>query len=47
MSGFINTALKSDSESSDSESFRFRKIGSKFDAKLMTKLKSGSENDPE
>ena len=41
MSRFINTELKSDSESSDSE-----KIEAKFDAKLMAKLeKSDSDSD--
>ena len=39
MSRFINTELKSDSEL-DSE-----KIGSKFDAELMAKSESGSDND--
>ena len=39
MSKFINTELKSDSDS-DSE-----KIGTEFDAELMAKLKSGSDND--
>ena len=43
MSRFINTELKSDSDSDlDSE-----KIGSKFDAELMAKLKSCSDNDSE
>ena len=37
---FINTELKSDSESSDSDS-------EKVDNKLMTKLKSHSDNDSE
>ena len=36
MSRFLNTELKSDSDS-DSE-----KVGSKFDLELMAKLKSGS-----
>ena len=41
MSRFINTELKSDSESSDSE-----KIEAKFDAKLMAKLeKFDSDSD--
>ena len=41
MSRLINTELKSDSESSDSES---EKIGAKLDNELMTKLeKSGSD----
>ena len=46
MSGFINTELKSDSESSDSD-LDSEKVGSKFDAELMAKLKSGSDNDSE
>ena len=46
MSRFINTELKSDSDldSSDSE-LDSEKIGSKFDAELMAKLESGSDND--
>ena len=40
MSRFINTELKSDSESSDSDS-------EKVDNKLMTKLKFHSDNDSE
>ena len=41
MSIFLNTELKSDSESSDSE-----KIGAKVDNELMTKLeKSGSDSE--
>ena len=46
MSRFINTELKSDSESSDSD-LDSEKVGSKFDAELMAKLKSGSDNDSE
>ena len=46
MSRFINTELKSDSESSDSD-LDSEKIGSKFDAELMAKLKSCSDNDSE
>ena len=43
MSRFINTELKSDSDLDlDSE-----KVGAKFDAKLMAKLESGSDNDSE
>ena len=43
MSKVINTELKSDSGSdSDSDS---EKVGTKFDAELMPKLKSGSDND--
>ena len=41
MSRFINTELKSDSDSElDSE-----KVGAKFDAELMAKLKSGSDSE--
>ena len=44
MSTFINTEFKSDLESSDSD-LESEKKGSKFDAKLMTKLeKSGSDS---
>ena len=39
MSKFINTELKSDSDS--------EKVGTKLDAKLMAKLKCGSDNDYE
>ena len=42
MSRFINTELKSDSESSDSDS---EKIGAKVDDELMTKLESGSDSE--
>ena len=43
MSRFINTKLKSDSESSDSDSER---IGAKIDKKLMAKFgKSGSDSE--
>ena len=45
MSRFINTELKSDSESSDLEPDS-EKIGTKFDAELMAKLeKSGSDSE--
>ena len=44
MPRFINTELKSDSGSSDSD-LDSEKVGSKFDAKLMAKLESGP--DPE
>ena len=45
MSRFINTELKSDSESSDSD-LDSEKVGSKFDAELMAKLeKSGSDSE--
>ena len=44
MSKFINTELKSDSESSDSD-LDSEKVGSKFDNELMTKLRSGSDSE--
>ena len=45
MSRFINTELKSDSESSDSE-LHLEKIGAKVDNELMAKLeKSGSDSE--
>ena len=45
MSRFINTELKSDSESSDSD-LDSEKIGAKVDNELMTKLeKSGSDSE--
>ena len=44
MSRFINTELKLDSDLSDSE-LDWEKIGSKFDAKLMAKLESGSDSE--
>ena len=45
MSRFINTELKSDSESSDSE-LDSEKIGAKVDNELMPKLeKSGSDSE--
>ena len=47
MSRFLNTELKSNLESSDSD-LDSEKVGSKFDADLMSKLeKSGSDNDSE
>ena len=46
MSRFINTELKSDSESSDLD-LESEKIGSKVDIELMAKLESGSDNDSE
>ena len=45
MSKFINTELKSDSESSDSD-LHSEKVGSKFDAELMARL-GKSESDSE
>ena len=42
MSRFINTEIKSDSESSDSD-LDSEKLGSKFDAELMTKFESGAD----
>ena len=45
MSKFINTELKSDSKSSDSD-LDSEKVGSKFDNELMAKLeKSGSDSE--
>ena len=45
MSRFINTELKSDSESSDSD-LDSEKMGAKFDNELMTKLeKSNFDSD--
>ena len=45
MSKFINTELKSDSESSDSD-LDSEKVGSNFDAELMAELeKSGSDSE--
>ena len=44
MSKFINTELKSDSESSDSD-LDSEKVGSKFDNELMAKLRSGSDSE--
>ena len=45
MTRFINTELKSDSESSDSD-LDSEKVGSKFDNELMAKLeKSGSDSE--
>ena len=43
-SRFINTELKSDSESSDSD-LDSEKIGSKFDNELMAKLESGPDSE--
>ena len=45
MSRFINTELRSDSESSDPD-LDSEKVGSKFDGELMAKLKkSGSDSE--
>ena len=44
MSKFINTELKSDSESSNWD-LESEKIGTKFDNKLMAKLKSDSDSE--
>ena len=45
MSRFINTELRSDSESSDSD-LDSEKVRSKFDAELMAELeKSGSDSE--
>ena len=46
MSRFINTELKSDSDSSDSD-LDSEKLGSEFDKELMAKLESGPDNDSE
>ena len=43
MSKFINTELKSDSESSNSD-LDSEKVGSKFDNELMAKLESGPDD---
>ena len=43
ISRFINTELKSDSESSDSD-LESEKVGSKFDSKLMTKLEKSDSD---
>ena len=46
MSRFINTELKSDSESSDSDlDLDSEKVGSKVDNILMAKLESGSDSE--
>ena len=42
MSRFINTELKSDWDSSDSD-LDSEKVGKKFDAELMAKLESGAD----
>ena len=44
MSRFIDTELKSDSDSSDSDLVS-EKVGTKFDNELMAKLKSGSDSE--
>ena len=45
MPKFINTELKSDSDSSDSD-LESEKVGSKFDNELMAELeKSGSDSE--
>ena len=46
MSRFINTELKLDSESSDSD-LDSEKVVTKFDNKSMAKLESGPDNDSE
>ena len=43
MSRFINTGLKSDSESSDSD-LDSEKVGSKFDSELMAKLEKSDSD---
>ena len=47
MSRFINTEPKSDSDSELNSDLDSEKVGTKFDAELMAKLKSGSDNDSE
>ena len=44
MTRFINTELKSDSDSSDSE-LDSEKVGSKFDSELMPKLESDPDSE--
>ena len=44
MSRFINTELKSDSDSSDSD-LDSEKAGKKIDAELMTKSESGPDSE--
>ena len=44
MKRFINTELKTNSESSDSD-LESEKIGEKVDNELMTKLESGSDSE--
>ena len=46
MSRFINTELKSDSHSSDSD-LDSEKLGPEFDNELMAKLEFGPDNDSE
>ena len=47
MSRLINTELKSDSESSYSESSESEKVWAGVDNELMAKWESGSDNDSE
>ena len=47
MSRFINTELKSDSDSELNSDLDSEKVGTKFDAELMAKLKSDFDNDSE
>ena len=44
MSRFINTELKLDSDSELDSDLDSGKVGSKFDAELMTKLESGPDS---
>ena len=44
MSRFINTELKLDSDSELDSDLDSEKVGSKFDAELMTKLESGPDS---
>ena len=45
MSRFINTELKSDSDSELDSDLDSEKVGTKFDAEIMEKSKSGSDSE--
>ena len=45
MSRFINTGLKSDSDSELDSDLDSEKVGSSFDAELIAKLKSDSDSE--
>ena len=45
MSRFINTEIKSDSDSELDLDLDSEKVGTKFDAELMAKWKSGSDSE--
>ena len=47
MPRFIYTELKSDSDSELDSDLDPEKVGTKFDAELIAKLKSGSDNNSE